>query len=234
MSKKYNEAIISSRKQSDIIEKTHKEKIQLKKELIESNFQKKQAELQLSNIQDDMRGLRNELKSKGQMILSLEKDRRKLVIELNKIDKNRDQHQDHEGKRIRSISADRLHERRKDYGRQLLKRGMSAAYNASKSPAADHKNRGRSPPEDPNDGSETDFEKVLLLQKLLLAKTKILTEREVLIENLQKRNQDLSQNVSRLKRSRFLAEELTETRHKLTLKNKQLEVCCSYSLLILS
>ena len=144
--------------------------------------------------------------------MTLEKERRKLEVDLNR----NERHRDEGAQKKRSASADRLHERRKHYGRQLLKNGMSSAYNTSK--VVQGKSNAEEIP------SESEFEKVLLLQKLLLAKTKLLSEKEVVVEGLEKKNQDLSQQVSRLKKSRFLAEELTETRHRLSTKTNQLEV----------
>lgn len=227
LTKKYNESIQKQKKQEELIGKINKEKIKLRKELIESNFERKNFESQLNNQVEEVKKLRSELKSKGNMIITLENSRRKLEVELSKSGTHSapcprtSQSRDGTGSgvRRRSYSVDRLNEQNKHFGRQLLKTGQSSAYSLSKKGSTAHLT--------PNMASETDvdtFEKVILLQKLLLQKTKLLMEKEVKVEELEKQNSELLSIVSRLKGARHLARELTDTRHRLALKGNQLEV----------
>lgn len=243
LSKKYNESIQKQKKQEEMIEKIRTEKMQLKKELINTNYERKNFESQLANQIDEVKKLKSELKAKGNMIVTLENSRRKLEVELSKSGHRSDPcprmsksgHQSVPCPRMsrsrnssgnsqnsglfrqRSFSVDRLHEQNKSLGRQLLKSGQSSAYTLSKKGTKKVVSKVTSEP-------EADFEKVILLQKLLLQKTKILAEKEVRIEELERTNSELSLIVSRLKATRHLAQELTDTRHKLALKSNQLEV----------
>lgn len=236
LSKKYNESIQKQKKQEEMIEKIRTEKMQLKKELINANYERKNFESQLANQIDEVKRVKSELKAKGSMIIALENCRRKLEVELSKSghrsapcprmsrSRNNSGNSQNSGVfRQRSFSVDRLHEQNKTLGRQLLKSGQSSAYTLSKK--GTKKVVSRVTPE-----PDADFEKVILLQKLLLQKTKILAEKEVRIEELEKTNAALSLGVSRLKATRHLAQELTDTRHKLALKSNLLEV--SYFLVL--
>ena len=186
----------------------------MKKELIESNYEKKQFELQFKTSLEDVQTLRNELKAKADLILAIEKERRKLQTDLN-----RSQRQDtvkrrgsgDNRSRNRSVSADRLTDQRSRLSRQLLRSGQAAAYTLSKAPP---------PPET----AAEDSEKLVLLQKLLLQKTRALAEKDVVVEQLSANVQQLGQQVSRLKKTRYLAQELTECRHQLALRTNQLQV----------
>ena len=230
LSRKYNESIQKQKKQEEMIEKIRAEKMQLKKELINANYERKNFESQLANQIDEVKKLKSELKAKGNMIVTLENSRRKLEVELSKSghrsapcprisrSRNSSGNSQHSGVfRQRSFSVDRLHEQNKSLGRQLLKSGQSSAYTLSKKGIKNVVSNVTSE-------SETDFQKVILLQKLLLQKTKILAEKEVRIEELERTNSELSLIVSRLKGTRHLAQELTDTRHKLALKTNQIEV----------
>ena len=181
----------------------------MKKQLIESNYEKKQFELQLRNSQEEIQKLKNELKVKGSLILAIEKEKRKLESDLNR-NLNRDTTPGRD--RSRSISADRLlDQQRTRLSKQLLQNGQAAAYTVSKT--AD------SPPD-----QETE-EKLVLLQKLLLTKCRSMAEKEVRIEELSRQMQQLDSQVRRLKKTRYLAQELTECRHQLAQKINQLQVC---------
>lgn len=137
LSKKYNESIQRQKKQEELIEKSNKERIKLKKDLIEANFERKSFESQLSNQVEEVKKLRSELKAKGNMIVSLENARRKLEVELAKsgvrsapcprVSRSRNESGNGGGMRQRSYSVDRLNEQNKHFGRQLLKSGQSSA-----------------------------------------------------------------------------------------------------------
>ena len=209
------------KKQEEIIEKGNKDRISIKKELIESNYEKKQFELQLKNSRDELQGLRSELKAKAALILAIEKEKRKLETDLNRSQKDLASDLSSRSRdpptgtrsRNRSVSADRLTEQRTRLGKQLLQTGQAAAYTLSKGNVAAAT-------------VAADSEKLVLLQKLLLHKSRLLAERDVTIEHLSQRLEDLEMQVSRLKKTRYLAEELTECRHQLSLRTNQLEVCC--------
>lgn len=234
LSKKYNESIHRQKKQEELIEKINKEKIKLKKELIESNFERKNFESQLNNQVDEVKKLRLELKAKGNMIVTLENSRRKLEVEMAKSGIRsapcprvfRSRNDSGNGMRQRSYSVDRLNEQNKHFGRQLLKSGQSSAYSLSKKGAGGGtKATGLNVTSTTGLDNDIDtFEKVILLQKLLLSKTKLLTEKEVKIEELERQNNEMTLIVSRLKGTRHLAQELTDTRHRLAIKTNQLEV----------
>lgn len=211
LSKKLNNSLLMLKKQEEIVEKVNKDKILLKKELIESNYEKKQFELQCKNGQEDVQTLRDELKAKGSLILAIEKERRKLESILSRNQRELSREQTDSRSRNRSVSADRLMDQRNRLGKQLLRGGQAAAYTISK--------------HDQDTTGEPDNEKLVLLQKLLLQKTRTLAEKDVTIEDLNHRVQELDLQVCRLKKTRYLADELTECRHQLALKTNQLQVC---------
>ena len=205
----------TSRKQATIIDELNKERVKSKTQLIETSYAKKTAEYSLVSQSTEVTSLKNELKSKGEMLLALEKDRRRLEHELNRFKLNFDRRSEtpiaYIRPRTRSVSADRLSSARSRYSKQLLiKSGSPLAYHATKS-------------DDEDDGqSKQDLEKVVLLQKLLLQKSKQLVERDVKVDDLEKLCNEQSQMISRLKRAKQYAEELTEARHKLNLRTNQL------------
>jgi hypothetical protein len=215
VSKKLSNCLIQLEKQKEITERVNKDRILIKKELIESNYEKKQHELLFKNAHEDIQTLKAELQAKAALILVIEKEKRKLESDLSRI-----QRQDHQGRepaadtrslRSRSVSADRLVDQRNRLGKQLLLRaGQAAAYTITKT--------------DQDTTGESDSEKMILLQKLLLQKTRTLAEKDVRIEDLNQRVRELDTQVCRLKKTRYLADELTECRHQLSLKTKQLQV----------
>lgn len=211
VSKKLNNSLLKLKKQEEIVEKVNKDKILLKKDLIESNYEKKQFELLFKNCQDDVQTLRDELKAKGSLILAIEKERRKLESDLSRNQRDLNRELTDIRSRNRSVSADRLVDQRNRLGKQLLRGGQAAAYAISKT--------------DQETSGEVDSEKLVLLQKLLLQKTRTLAEKDVTIEDLNQRVRELDLQVCRLKKTRYLADELTECRHQLALKTNQIQVC---------
>lgn len=219
MTKRLKDSLGTQAKQATAIEKLNKERIRLKQQLIETSFQRKNAEFQLHNTAADAQSLKHELKAKGDMLLALEKERRRLEVDLQKNERTGSRSNLSSAAtaivrpRPRSVSADRLRDKRTQYGKQLLlQSGLTNAYVASKVANVDA------------DDEEAELEKVVMLQKLLLGKSKQVIERDVKIEELQKRSQELIQQLHRLRRARQFAEELTVTRHKLNIRTNQVEV----------
>lgn len=213
VSKKLSNCLIQLKKQKEITEKVNKDRILIKKELIESNYEKKQHELLFKNAQEDIQTLRAEMQAKASLILVIEKEKRKLECDLSRIQRQDQGREpaDTRYTRIRSVSADRLVDQRNRLGKQLLLRGgQAAAYTITKT--------------DQDTTGELDSEKMVLLQKLLLQKSRILAEKDVRIEDLNQHVRELDTQVCRLKKTRYLADELTECRHQLALKTKQYQV----------
>lgn len=204
----------TTRKQAALIAQLNKERLQSKKQLIETSFARKTAESGLHTHAAEIASLKNELKAKGEMLLALEKDRRRAEQELTRLrghfDRTTDTPVAAVRPRPRSVSADRLSNLKAQYSKQLLIKSSSpTAYHATKSDD-----------ESSVDGKE--LEKVVLLQKLLLQKSKQLIERDVRVEQLENLCAQQSQIIARLKRAKQFAEELTATRHKLNIRNNQL------------
>ena len=215
LGKKYNESLRQQRKQDSIIEQLKKEKFSLKKELIESKYQEKQNELLYKNSLNEVSSLKNELKVKGTLIMTLEKERRKLETEVTRIGRRESRSRERQSSsyfspKTRSISADRLQDTRRSLGRQLIQTGQGSAYAVTTNI-------------DTESMAEGEIEKVVMLTRLLLSRTRLLADRDVQIQSLVKEKTELSTQVSRLKRTKYLAEELTQCRHRLAVKSNQLD-----------
>ena len=213
LGKKYNESILFQKKQSTIIEHLNKDKISLKKDLIQSKYEAKQNELLLKNRQNEIFSLKTELKAKGSLILTIEKERRRLEIDSRSpslgISKRESRGRDQNPSHQRSMSVDRS-DKRRNLARQLIKTGQGSAYVVTAN--IDSENL-----------SEGEMDRVLVLTKLLLAKTRVLAEKDVQIESLSREKNQLLTLVSRLKRTKYLAEQLMDCRHKLAVKTNQLK-----------
>lgn len=66
---------------------------------------------------------------------------------------------------------------------------------------------------------------MLALQRMLLAKAKEISEKEIQIEELQAKCDNMKMQQERLRQSKHLAEELSNARYKLNVKSNQLQVC---------
>jgi hypothetical protein len=213
LGKKYNESIQQQRKLESVIDNLNKDKISLKKQLIESKYEAKQNELLFKNSQDDVLSLKTELKAKGSFILALEKERKKLETQVHRRRESRSRDRDtsfFSEPKTRSMSVDRLKEKRMSLGRKLIKSGQGAAYAVTSNIDADNV-------------GEQEVEKIVMLSRLLLTKTRLNAEKDVQIESLTKEKNELLSQVSRLKKTKYIAEELTQCRHRLSLKTNQLE-----------
>ena len=211
LGKKHKESVQQQRKLESVIDSLNKDKTSLKKELIESKYEAKQKELLFKNSQDEVLSLKSELKAKGRLILTLEKERRKLEMQVIRAERDsRSRDREFNSSKIRSVSADRFDEKKRNLGRQLIKTGQGSAYAVTANI-------------DPDSVGEQEVEKVVMLTRLLLSKTRINAQKDLQIESLLKEKNHLSDQISRLKKTKYLAEELTQHRHRLAVKTKQLE-----------
>lgn len=239
VTKRLQESLHDRKKQQDQIDNLKKERISLKKDLIETRYEAKQNENLLKNCQEEVSNLKSELKAKGALIVTLERERRRLEIEVNKISNSpngfsrQSRSRDRSTERgRRSASADRTTDlsysradptatTRRTLGKELLKGGEGTAYTASTHVDVPNLADGYSNGQSAESGQV--MEKVVLLQKLLLSKIKHLAEKEVMIEQLKREKEELGIQASRLKKTKNLALELTECRHRLNQKTHQLE-----------
>ena len=212
LDKKNNEYQSQVVKREETIASLKKEIINYKKQLTEITYQWKTSMASQSRLQEQVKKLNEELKAKGTLILTLERERRKLNNELLTIksgqssDSRRGREVNASSNHRRSSSVDRLSDTRRQLGRQLLTVNQGHAYTISK-----------------RDSSIESIEKLVLLQKMLLAKSKSLAEKEVTIEDLNHQITDLKVQLNRLSKARLLAQELTSTRHKLSLMTHHLD-----------
>lgn len=219
LDKKNNECQLQLDKKDETIGSLKRQIINYKKQVTEITYQWKTSMASTSRLQEQVKKLNDELKAKGTLILTLEKERRKLNNELLTIKSSGQSNDFRRGRELtrapsnnnspghrRSSSVDRLSDTRRQLGRQLLTANQGQAYTVSK-----------------RESSIESIEKLVLLQKMLLAKSKCLAEKEVTIEELNNQITDLKVQLTRLSKARHLAQELTSTRHKLALMTHQLD-----------
>lgn len=205
MQTQFNTANSNYNKQLKITTELSKERIQLKKQVIDSNFKSRNSELKISNLNEELTKLKGDLKAKGLMMAKIEDEKRKIETKLLK---NGRKSENQENAGIKKGSSDeKLQDLKANLNRDLIAKGQTSAYDASK-----------------GSSSSENLEKVTILQRLLLAKVNENAEKEVKIEKLEKTCAEYKQSLDRLKLTKQIAEELTITRHKLNVEQKQVKV----------
>lgn len=209
MDKKNSEQLLALRKKDETIASMRREIISYKKQTTELTYQCKSSMAAQSRLLEQVRKLNDEMKAKGTLIISLERERRKLTGESasTSTQPRGRQVNDHSANgRRRSASVDRLTDSRRQLARQLLTANQGQAYVVSR-----------------KESNIESMEKLVLLQKMLLSKTRSLAEKEVTIEQLNGQITQLKVQLSRLSKARLMAQELTSTRHKVSLLTHQLD-----------
>jgi hypothetical protein len=199
--KNYCNEIQRLRKQ---ISELNKERIKTKKQMFEYKFQRDLSENNIKSIQNELLKAQNELKLKNQIFVRIENERRKMQIQIQKNINNQKLLSRSSSHNDISVKPENRNEKQIENERKLLNNGLLEAYNASK--------------------ASQDIDKTLILQRLLLAKVKQLAEKEVILEEYQKQFNQMKQHINRLKQTKLIAEELTDTRHKLNIKTNQINV----------
>jgi hypothetical protein len=202
--KNYCNEIQTLRKQ---ISELNKERIKTKKQIFEYKFQRDLSENNMKSIQNELLKAQNELKLKNQIFVRIENERRKMQIQIQKNMNNEkllSRSSSHNDINVKAENRNIRSEKQIENERKLLNNGLVEAYNASK--------------------ASQDIDKTLILQRLLLEKVKQLAQKEVILEEYQKQFNQMKQHINRLKQTKHIAEELTNTRHKLNIKNNQIKV----------
>jgi hypothetical protein len=202
--KNYCNEIQRLRKQ---ISELNKERIKTKKQMFEYKFQRDLSENNIKSIQNELLKAQNELKLKNQIFVKIENERRKMQIQIQKNINNEkllSRSSSHNDINVKLENRNFRSEKQIENERKLLNNGLVEAYNASK--------------------SSQDTDKTLILQRLLLEKVKQLAQKEVILEEYQKQFNEMKQHINRLKQTKHIAEELTNTRHKLNIKTNQINV----------
>ncbi|KAI1281916.1 hypothetical protein HDE_13019 [Halotydeus destructor] len=234
LSKEHKKCSLVRKKQQLLIEQLNQERIKTKKQLIELSYGKKSAEAALSSTGTELAAIKRELKSKNDLMIAIEKERKRSELDSNP-SAHRSVSSNHlpivatVNPRIRSSSVDRLRDKRDQQSKQLLIRSnLVQAYTASREDLATITSGSPSPL------PRSDLEKIVLLQKLLLTKSRQLIERDVQLEELNRTLEHQQQLVERLKRVKQFTDELTQTRHQLNVRNAQLAAvkkeCLKYKL----
>lgn len=211
LDKKNNEQHLALKKKDETIASMKREIIGYKKQTAELSYQWKICMAAQNRLLEQVRKLNDEIKAKGLFIIALERERRKLNGEGSSqgnqgAQRSRQINEESTSGRRRSASVDRLSDSRRQLARQLLTANQCQAYTVSK-----------------KENSIESTEKLVLLQKMLLSKTRTLAEKEVIIEELNEQIAQLKVQLSRLSKARLMAQELTSSRHRVTQLSQQLQ-----------